>query len=171
MSYYGRTIYIPGVDAADNLTGKIERHQAHREALLHRAFTVAVYYGDKIVCQHRRHPVFDAVLDLTASSHPYYSGEELVDSPAVIAPTLQREWNFPDGTLSAARLLGKVHYKENDGDWWEHEICELYALDCKQLPAVNYAYAYGMSLLAAGELARQKHLAPWVRAFLNEGLL
>ncbi len=171
MSYYGKTIYIPGVDREDQVTGRIERHRAHREALLHRAFTVAVYYDDRIVCQHRRHPVFDAVLDLTASSHPYYEGEELIDCASMILPTLRREWSFVDDLVGAARLLGKVHYKEHDGEWWEHEICELYAVDSKHLPAVNYEYAYGMSLLSPGELRRQKHLAPWVRAFLEEGLL
>lgn len=172
MDYYTKKLYIPQVDEKDSVVGKIERWEAHKKGILHRGFTVAVFYRNYVICQHRRHPVFDGVIDLTASSHPLYLDSGIQTVPEAAAHTLQREWNMDVESLTPLKLQGTVTYSSSDGTYTEHELCHFYTTETRTLPAVNLDFAYGYSLLTIEELKNSatpltKALAPWVHEALK----
>ncbi len=175
MDYYTKKLYIPQVDEKDNVVGKVERWEAHKKGILHRGFTVAVFYKDSIICQHRRHPVFDGVIDMTASSHPLYLEDSIQTVPEAAAHTLKREWNMNVTSLTPLKLQGTVIYSSSDGTYTEHELCHFYAAKTETLPVVNLDFAYGYSLFTVKELKDgktplMKALAPWVHEALKAGI-
>lgn len=177
MNYYQNKLFLPHVDKDDNLLGKVERWEAHEKRVLHRGFTVAVIYQDHWLCQHRKHPLFDGYLDLTASSHPIFVDNALQNDPDAIYSTLEREWGVKKKELlHSPELKGKVMYRAKNGKYTEHEICSLYTTEVKSLPRVNFDYAYGFSLLKTSNLKSTnlpltKILAPWVQEFIKEKLI
>ena len=60
---------IATCDKNGNITGEIEKWEAHKKGILHRAYTVAIMHKGKLLLQHRKHPAFGGVLDATISSH------------------------------------------------------------------------------------------------------
>src|SRR3972149_1339879 len=99
MNYYKKRILLAEVDKNDNVVGKIERWEAHKKGILHRGVTTAIFYKDYIICQHRKHPVFNGYLDLTFSTHPFFEKEKLVDMEEAINLSLKREWNINKSDL------------------------------------------------------------------------
>lgn len=179
MNYFVQQQYIAQVDTKDIIIGKIEKWQAHKEAVLHRAFTVAMYFEDKLVLQHRKHPVFNTVFDITISSHQIYNGEALQSDEEAIMNTLQREWYISETDLNKVpKLKGTIYYKAKDplSEYTEHEMCRIYSCELKQLPMPNFEFAYGFSLLDPKDIQNKNHplfplLAPWVKKTFEEGLL
>lgn len=176
MNYYSKRLLLPRVDEKDNIIGKVERWKAHEEGILHRGFTVALFYGDRLVCQHRKHPVFDGYLDLTSSSHPIYIDGKLQSVEDAVYFTLKREWGVERKNIKQLGEKGKVYYKTRDGKYTEHEVCYLYLAKIKNLPKVNFNYSYGFSLLTKSQIKSsnfplKKSLAPWVLEFLKEKLI
>lgn len=164
------------VNTSDQIVGKIERWEAHKKAVLHRAFTIALIWNNKFVCQQRKHPLFDKVLDLTASSHTFYENDKLKNEHEVVMHTLNREWGIPAYQLNGKpKLKGKVYYKSYDGSFWEHEVCRLYVAKINVLPNYDPEYAYGMSLLSQDEIynyhSDEYPLSPWVTEIINKNLL
>src|SRR5690606_8547615 len=107
MNYFNQKQYIAQVDRNDNIIGKIEKWEAHTKGVLHRAFTVAIFFEDKVLVQHRKHPVFDKVFDVTVSSHQIYENDTLQDDKIALMNTLQREWNISkDNLLKEPKLKG-----------------------------------------------------------------
>lgn len=177
-SYYQQEIFIPHVDENDTYLEPVERWKAHREGILHRAFTVAVFLGDRIICQHRKHPVFDDVFDLTASSHPKVLNNIPQSIEDAIQETLQREWLLAPSSIRNLRMSGFALYDDPDpkSEYREHEYCYLYTAHVDSLPTVQLEMAYGFSLLTTSELKDSSRslypaLAPWVVAFLEKGLM
>lgn len=165
MDYYSQQIVIPQVDENDKIIGSVERWLAHETGILHSGFTVSVFYKNAILCQHRKHPLFDGVLDLTASSHPIIEAGNIIPSLEMVYQTLQREWNInKDDLLVEPRPIGKVLYKSSDGHYVEHEMCEFFSTEIDYLPYCNSDYSYGQSLLPVDKITDQAHLAPWVKA-------
>lgn len=178
MDYYKQQLFIPHVNEKDEVLGKVERWEAHEKGVLHRGFTVAVLYEGQMLCQHRKHPVFDGFLDLTASSHPIYIGNDVQDITEAIEKCLHREWNInPEQLLYKPKLAGKVIYDSRHGDFVEHEVCHLYITEVKTLPTPVLEYAYGFSLLPLQQFEDVKKypllngLAPWVEAMILKDLL
>lgn len=177
MDYYKQKLYIPQVDHDDNIIGKVERWEAHEKGILHRAFDVAIYYEGKIICQHRKHPVYNGVFTLTATSHQYFLETGFQDIIDGVYSTLKREWNIQkEDLLYTPKYVGKIYYKTKDDVYFEHEICHYYVSEVKQLPEVNFDYAYGYSLVTKEELYSptfplSKILAPWVTEALKQKLL
>lgn len=178
MDYYQQELYIPQVNEQDEILGKVERWHAHEKGILHRGFTVGVLFEGQMLCQHRKHPVFDSFLDLTASSHPIYQGEVLQDMTEAVEKCLAREWNISkDQLVYAPKLAGKVVYDSRHEDFVEHEVCHLYITEVKTLPAPVLEFAYGFSLLPLAQFNDVKKypllngLAPWVEAMILQDLL
>lgn len=178
MDYYKQTLYIPQVDENDTVTGKVERWEAHEKGILHRGFTVGLLYKGQMVCQHRKHPVFDGFVDLTASSHPFYEGDELQDTVTAVENCLRREWGVsPDDLKEPLRLVGKVIYDSKHGDFIEHEVCHLYIAEVAKLPSPNLDVSYGYSLMPLEHLNDPEKnpllrgLAPWVVEMIYKDLL
>lgn len=173
-----KDIYIPQVDEQDQFIAPVERWKAHREGILHRAFTVAVYYDGKIICQHRKHPVFDKVFDLTASSHPQVIDGSIQSVEEAVFATLAREWGMKKTDVQLLKNVGFALYDDKDpnSEYREHEYCYLLTCETTRLPIVNTEVAYGYSLVSKEEqndpVKRALYqFAPWVRAFLAKGLL
>lgn len=177
MDHYSKTLYVPQVNEQDEIVGKVERWEAHKKGILHRAFDIAVYYKNEIILQHRKHPVYDGVFTLTATSHQYFidgAFQEILDG---VHNTLKREWNIQKSDLLyTPKYVGKIYYKSTDGTYFEHEVCHYYVAEVKELPQVNFDYAYGYSLISREKLYSptfpvSKILAPWVEEAIKQKLL
>lgn len=179
MNYYKKELFIPRVDEHDTIIGKVERWEAHTKGILHRGFTVGVFdTNGNMILQHRKHPVFDNYYDLTASSHQLYEGESLQDINEALYKTLEREWNMtPDMFSTKPKLAGTVIYKSSDGTYTEHELCHLYTLHLSSsFPKPVEEYAYGfmtepVDKILTAEYKNSNGLAPWVKAFFDEGII
>lgn len=178
-SYYEQTISIPRVDKADNILGKIERWEAHEKGVLHRAITVGIKIEDRYILQHRKHPVFDKWLDLTASSHPlFYDDGTVQTNEDAVYKTLEREWGIKPQEIKGLHSPGHVVYKSKDPNskYIEHEVCHLFLATIDEYPEWGEDVAYGFTLQSAEELKNPKNplspaLAAWVKAFIKKDLL
>ncbi len=177
--YYQQRIFIPRVDEKDNFLGPIERWEAHEKGVLHRAFTVAVFYKDQIICQHRKHPVFDDVFDFTASSHPQVKNSTEIQSlEDAVFKTLQREWNMEKWDVKNLENKGFALYHDKDpkSKYSEHEYCYLFTCETEKEPVPNLEVSYGFSLATLESLKNKTHevtskLSPWVKEFLKKDVL
>src|SRR5574340_877974 len=151
MNYYSNRLYLAEVDTSDQITGKVERWLAHEKGILHRGFTVILFYDNRMVLQHRKHPAFDKFWDLTFSSHQIYLNDgRLQDNSDAIYETLKREGNIDkNGLINEPQFLGKIYYKAKDPQsiYTEQEIDYIYSAKLKEKPNPNLEYAYGFKLL------------------------
>lgn len=173
MDYYSRKIHIPKVDKNDKILGSIERWEAHEKGILHRAFTVGLIIKGKLLLQHRRHPVFDGVFDLTCSSHPTMEANKVQNTTEAVLETLAREWGVSSSKIINLTHKGSILYSAVDKQsiYREHEVCHLYIGEVKQLPKINYEFSYGYSLVSIDRLSDKKFplvntFAPWVPRLL-----
>lgn len=178
MDYYKRELFIPQVNENDDIVGKIERWEAHTKGILHRGFTVGLLYQRQMICQHRKHPVFDGFIDLTASSHQVYEDDVLQDAETAVLNCLEREWHVTKSDLTSdIALQGKVVYDSIHGDYIEHEVCHLYIASVKHIPEPNFEFAYGFSVIPIDQLIDYESnpalrgLAPWVLEMIMKDLL
>lgn len=178
MKYYDDLQYIARVDSQDTIIDRVERWEAHTKGLLHRAITVAVYYQDFAILQHRKHPVFDNVFDLTVSSHQLYD-KEIESDESTIMRTLERELTIKRSDLEGKpKYEGNVIYQAQDPNsiYQEHEVCHVYTCHTKMVPKMNLDFAYGYSLQKIDEIKNKKSplyaiLAPWVREMIEKNLV
>ena len=179
MDYYKKKIMIAKCDRNGTILGEIERWEAHRKEILHRAFTVALFYKGKLIVQHRKHPVFDGVFDVTSSSHQIYEGKTLQDTIEATYLCLKREWNIEKkDLLKLPKDMGTVYYKAKDkySIYSEHEVCNVIIAFIKRLPEIVEEVSYGYSLATKEEISDTssrlyQNLAPWVKTMIKEKLL
>lgn len=169
MDYYKQKQMIARVDRKGNILGQIEKWEAHRKGILHKAFTVLIAYKNKVVLQHRKHPCFDGVFDATISSHQIFKNGKLETTEEAIYQTLAREWFLEKKDIFSYKNNGPVYYKARDpkSEFTEHEMCDIVIVETKILPQPNYDFAYGYSLVTKDELLNKNSrtyslLAPWV---------
>lgn len=175
MDYYSNKLCLAQVDKKDNILGKIERWEAHKKAILHRGFTVILFYNNKVVLQHRKHPAFDNFWDLTFSSHQMYLDDDrLQDDLSSIYETSKREWNIDNkGFVAKPKFLGKIYYKSKDPKsiYSEHEIDYIFSCKLRDKPIPNLDYSYGYDLinpLKIKKLESSINFAPWVNKILEK---
>src|SRR3990167_7810389 len=160
MDYYKEKQFIAQVDENDKILGKIEKWEVHKKGILHRGFTAILVYENQYLIQHRKHPVFDGVFDLSFSSHQIYLGNDrLQDNNQAIWEGLKREWNLEKkDLLFEPKLLKKIYYKAKDpnSDFTEHEIDYIYEVEIKKLPSPNYSFCYGFSLVPKKNFLKSK---------------
>lgn len=178
MNYYKKVLHIPAVDNNDTILEPVERWKAHEEGILHRGYTVNIKYGDEIVLQHRKHPVFGGFFDLAFSSHQFMELDGTIqDINESITNALNREWKIEEGTkITEPKLIGKAQYKSFDGTYTEHELCHVYEMTIDQLPLPQVEFAYGFSVVPLNEIKNCNSiihiaLAPWVKAFFQQNVL
>ncbi len=170
---------IATCDRKGNITGEIERWEAHKKGVLHRAFTLAFVYKNSYILQHRKHPVFDGVFDVTSSSHQIMKNGKLEDTVKAATRTLFREWKIKESdVLGKMKVSGAVYYKAKDTNsiYTEHEYCDIVEVRVKKIPEPNYEVAYGCSLVTKKELRNKKShtyllLAPWVKVAIENNLI
>lgn len=170
---------IATCDKKGNITGEIERWEAHKKGILHRAFTIALIYKGQYILQHRKHPVFDGVFDITSSSHQIMKNGKLEDTITACERTLPREWHIDKSDIiGKMKITGAVYYRAKDttSPFIEHEYCDIVEVKVKRIPEPNYEVSYGASLAKRAELIDKKSriyasLAPWVQEAINKKLL
>lgn len=178
-NYYKQKQIIARVDRNGNITGKVEKWEAHKKGILHKALTVCLIYKDYYILQHRKHLAFDGVLDATISSHQLYIDGKLQTTLEASYQCLERELNIKkEDLLGTPKNVGAVYYKAKDKKsiFTEHEVCEILIGKVKKLPIPNYDFAYGISLVKKGELLNNKsrlyeNLAPWVLETIKLNML
>lgn len=178
-SYYKQKQIIARVNRRGDIIGKIEKWEAHRKRILHKALTVALIYKHYFIIQHRKHPAFDGVLDITSSSHQLFIKNKLQTSIEATYDTLKREWNLSrKDLLYKPQLKGSVYYKAKDtkSEFIEHEICDILITEVRILPVPNFDFAYGFSLIKKEDILNKKKriyqaLAPWVKKAISKRLL
>jgi isopentenyl-diphosphate delta-isomerase len=178
-NYYAEKQIIAKVDRKGNIIGRIDKWEAHRLGVLHRGFTVAVFFKDYLILQHRRHPAFDATFDATISSHQLFINERLQEKTDAIYNALNRELNIEKSDLiSKPENLGFVYYKAKDpkSEFTEHEIDDVLIVRVKKIPTPNLDYAYGLSFVKRNGVLNTKsriynNLAPWVKVMISKNML
>ncbi len=179
MDYLKQTQYIAQVDTEDTVLGSIERWRAHEDGILHRAFTLTIKYKNQLLLQHRKHPVFDNIFDVTISSHPTYNENTLEATIDAVYRTLRREWNInKNDLLKAPDYKGYCYYQAQDkrSKYKEHEICHVYTCEVKELSIPDLTSAYGFSLQDEDLIKDSNNplfplLAPWVHVMIKNKLL
>ena len=175
MDYYSKEQFIAQVDENDTIIKPIERWEAHKKGILHRALTIIVQIKDEVILQHRKHPVFDGVWDMTVSSHQIYDGDTLQDDMTSVMQTLVRELGIGSNDLVHQPVKkGVVQYKAQDpkSDYIEHEVCYIYSCSVNTMPSVNRDYAYALTTIKREALNQPNNplrltLAPWVTKMLQ----
>lgn len=178
VDYYKQTQHIAKVDMNDTVLGPVEKWHAHKEGILHRAFTVAIFYNNQVLIQHRKHPAFDGYFDVTLSSHQIYENDELQDDTTAIYDCLKRELNLDPDLVTEPVKKGKVWYEAHDPHepFKEQEMDYLYICNAYKMPEPNFDFAYGYLLVPLDDIKSgrnhvSKALAPWVTEFFKQGLL
>lgn len=178
-TYYTQKQHLALVDRDDRIIGKGEKWQVHKEGILHRGYTAILMLGAKVILQHRKHPVFDDVLDLSFSSHPVYAGGVLQDDRSAILLGLEREWGIGVGDLERDPVfIKKIYYRAVDAKsgFTEHEIDYIYTVSLTRMPKAMPDFAYGQETVSLSHLEEeigrlQTPTAPWVATFLKEKVL
>lgn len=177
--YYKQKQIIAKVDREGNIIGKVEKWEAHRKGILHKAFSVGLVYKDYYLIQHRKHPAFDGVFDLTSSSHQLYINGKLETTIEATYKCLEREWYLQKKDIIGKPINeGAVYYKAKDtkSEFIEHEVCEMVFVKIKKIPTPNYEFAYGYSMVKKEDFLNKKgriyeNLAPWVKVEIEKGLI
>lgn len=174
MDYYKAIQFLAVVDKNDNIIGKMEKWEAHKKGVLHRGYTAILEFENNIILQHRKHPVFDRVYDLSFSSHQFYQGEKLQTDEEAIYEGLKREWRGDKFEIRNLKFSGTVYYKEKDtnSEYTEHEIDYIYVVQLNKMPIANMDFAYGQKIIQKTNLVSeikklQLNLAPWVDKILE----
>jgi isopentenyl-diphosphate Delta-isomerase len=179
QDYYKTKQKIAKLDKKGNTLGQIEKWEAHKKGVLHKAISVTLIYKNQYILQHRNHPAFNGVFDLTSSSHQLYINNKLQSSVDTAYECLKREWGVNKNDLAEdIKEVGEIYYKANDPNsiFKEHEVCVMIVAKLKKLPIPNFDYAYGYSLVSKKELADKKSLiyktlAPWSKKALELNLI
>ncbi len=181
MDYYKQKQLIAKVDKDDDILGRVDKWEAHKEGILHRGYTCILIYKNQFVFQHRKHPVFDKVFDLSFSSHQIYKNGTLQSDGDAIYEGLKREWNLGKKDLkSEPRFLKKIYYKAKDpkSEYSEHEIDHIYKVELNTLLSPDLNFAYGFKIISRNHfltpnsnLLTTINLAPWVKKMLDEKLI
>lgn len=177
-SYYKKKLIIAACDKKGTILGPIERWEAHEKGILHRAFTVALMFEDKLVIQHRKHPVFDGVFDITSSSHQLFENGKLQETTEAVFNTIEREWKLSKKDVVKFSDNGQIYYKAKDSksEYTEHEVCDIFVVEIHKFPMPKFEVAYGVSLIEKADLKNKKsriykNLAPWVISAIEENKL
>ena len=135
---------IGRVDKKGDVIGGIERWEAHKKGILHRAFTLALIYKNFYVLQHRKHACFDGVFDITSSSHQLVSNGKLEDTLESARKCLFREWKISKTEIGELKLKGAIYYEARDPKsiYTEHEICDIVEIRVSKIPEPNYEFAF-----------------------------
>lgn len=169
---------IARVNKKGEIIGKIEKWEAHKKGILHKALSVTLTYRGQYIIQHRKHPTFDGVFDLSSSTHQIYINDVIQDTIDATIISLDREWGLKTKDFAALpKIDGSIYYKAKDPNsiYIEHEVCEMLTVKLKRLPEPNYEFAYGFSLVDKATLTNKKSLvykilAPWSKVAIEKGL-
>lgn len=174
MDYYKETQFLAVVDKHDKMIGRMEKWEAHKKGVLHRGYTAILEFNNTIILQHRKHPAFDNVFDLSFSSHQLMVNGNLQTDEETIYEGMKREWNIDKVEILSLKFLNKVYYQAKDpiSEYSEHEIDYIYLVQLNRQPKANPDYAYGQKTVdrnnAVSEMQKSGlALAPWVKKIVD----
>lgn len=130
-----REAMLVAVDEHDHETGTVEKMTAHRNGILHRAFSIFVFdETDRLLLQQRAEDKYHSggLWSNTCCSHPHV-GEPLLDAAH---RRLREEMGF-DCPLEP--VFGFVYRAELDGDLVEHEYDHVLAGRFRGVPSPDSA--------------------------------
>jgi isopentenyldiphosphate isomerase len=179
MDYYKQKQLIARVDKKGNVIGKVEKWEAHKKGILHKALAVTLIYNNHYILQVRKHPAFNGVLDLTSSSHQLFINDNLQTTQEATMDCLKREWNITEKDfLTKPKIMGNIYYKAQDSKsiYIEHEVCDIVEVKLNRMPAMNLDFAYGFMVTKKEDLTNKKsriyeNLAPWVKVAIAKKLI
>lgn len=177
--YYKQKQYIEKVDKNGKHLGFVEKWDMHERGILHRGFGIILIYKNMILLQHRKHPAFDGVLDLSSASHQLLTNGRFENLKDAVIKSLEREWNLSKKDLiGEVKRLGYVYYKQKDPKsiYTEHEYCDVLITEIKKLPKPNYEFAYGYSLVTKEELYKSDsriydYMSPWGKKIIEQKMI
>lgn len=166
------------VDENDVVTKSMDKWKVHKEGILHRAFTLILVFNNSIVLQHRKHLVFDNVLDATLSSHQLMIQNGQQNDIEAVMQTVLRETNLKESNfISQPNLVGTVRYqaRQKDSKYIENEFLHVYKGDVSKQPEMNDEFAYNQYFAPISQIRRLKKIhgvefAPWVEHMVRVGL-
>lgn len=139
------------VDENDNETGTLEKLEAHRKALLHRALSVFIINSaGEWILQRRALNKYhsNGLWTNTCCSHPY-PGESC---PEAANRRLREEM----GMQSELKEVFHFTYREKlDNDLWEHELDHVFIGISDDLPVVNQSEVMDWRAVPFHEIERE----------------
>lgn len=177
--YYKQKQFVEKVDIKGKHLGYIEKWEAHEKGILHRGFAIILIYKNYFLLQHRKHPAFDAVLDLSSASHQLLKNKKFEDLMEAVIFSLKREWNInKQDLIGNVKNLGFIYYKSKDPKsiYTEQEICDILIAKINKLPVPNIDFAYGFSLATKEEILNKKsriyeNFSPWAKKMIDKNML
>jgi isopentenyl-diphosphate delta-isomerase len=144
------------VDVFDRQTGTEEKLEAHRSPRLHRAFSVFVHHGGKMLIQRRaEHKYHSGGLWANACcSHPR-DGERTEEA---VLRRMEEELGIED--VDAEELFSFVYLNKFLNDLYEYEYDHVFAADYGGVLAVNREEIGDVEWVEFGELARRLCAVP-----------
>lgn len=157
------------VDANDAETGTMEKLEAHRQGILHRAISVFVFDSDgRVLLQKRDRRKYHAQGQWANACCSHPAPGELPFAAA--RRRLREEMGF-ETTL---RFLFRIQYRADVGnDLVEHELVHVFAGRYDGPVAPDPAEAEGYQWVTFDELDQQierqpERFTPWLRIYLSE---
>jgi isopentenyl-diphosphate delta-isomerase len=157
------------VDSNDNELGTMEKMEAHRKGLLHRAFSIFIFNSKgEILLQKRNSKKYHSggLWSNTCCSHP----RPLEGLAMATSRRLKEEMGMKTDLFSAFSFQYKAHL---DQDLIEHELDHVFVGYSNELPNVNAEEVEGYCYMSPEllELGLEKHpsdYSAWLQICFNE---
>ena len=157
------------VDSGDNQIGVMEKMQAHREAKLHRAFSVFLWNeNNELLLQQRQLDKYHCggLWANTCCSHPR-EGEKLVDA---VNRRLEEEMGI---VCDTSWIYSFIYKADLGGGLFEHEFDHVFFGAFSGQPKLNVTEVADWKYIGLDELkkdiaAQPNQYTPWFKIILNE---
>lgn len=138
------------VDTEDQVIGSMEKAQAHRMPTLHRAFSVFLYDGDKMLLQKRNQNKYHSggLWTNACCSHPRF-GETLEEA---VPRRLREEVGCEPKVWEIFDFVYCARFRE---DLWEYEYDHVFLGPCKESCRFDPQEAEDSCWMSFAELRRQ----------------
>ncbi|MFA9220462.1 MAG: isopentenyl-diphosphate Delta-isomerase [Sediminibacterium sp.] len=160
--------YVILVDEQDNTIGKMEKHQAHLEGLLHRAFSIFIFNSEnKLLLQKRASSKYHCggLWTNTCCSHPREN--ETVQEAA--NRRLQEEMGMQCDLTPIFSFIYKANFENG---LTEHEFDHVFFGESNQIPSINIEEVEDYRFVGIEELQLEikespQNFTPWFMIALD----
>ncbi|MHA6265550.1 isopentenyl-diphosphate delta-isomerase [uncultured Aliiroseovarius sp.] len=154
----------------DTLT-PVEKLEAHKQGLKHKAVSVFLFHGDKVLIQQRAAEKYHTpnLWANTCCTHPHW-GED----PALCAQRRLEEELGITGCMP--KWVENLEYRADvGGGLVEHEVVDLFVIHCDAMPSLtlNPAEVQAVQWLTRESLEQQiahtpEVFTPWLKIYMSE---